>query len=400
MTMTKNLLVVSPVPSHPQDAGNKKRIYSLFKYLQAKSFKIHYLLYDVHGNGYTCNKSSYEAMKAEWDYFDFLLPSPDRHKVFVNLRTKLLNSPRYSAIASKGISLPIQYKIDDWCSDALLNFVNWKCRNFDISTVFVEYVFLSKLLEFLPANIFKVIDTHDVFANRNIYMFKNTINSRFFTTPPKEEIKGLNRADLVIAIQEEEKKYFQAGTTSEVIELTHLEEEKFIYKQYNSLASVGIIASSNPINVRSVQVFLDLIAETNSLSSIKIYIAGSVSVKVSCSLPNVILLGQVDYLEYFYNLADLYINPMIAGTGIKIKTLEAFSYGVPLLSTDIGSVGTGSVFDFHNFPSLKELISHLDNIYYNQTSLNIYQEASKSCFHTYKKNLNLQLDSLLAHVYR
>ncbi|WP_009632911.1 glycosyltransferase family 4 protein [Synechocystis sp. PCC 7509] len=400
MPHSKDLLVVSPVPSHPQDAGNKKRIYSLFKFLQTKSFKIHYLLYDVHGNGYTCDESTYDAMSAEWDYFDFLLPSSDRHKGFGNLRTKLLNSPRYSAIASKGIYLPIQYKIDDWCSDALINFVNWKCKNFAISTVFVEYVFLSKLLEFLPANIFKVIDTHDVFANRNLYMFKNTINSRFFTTSPKEEIKGLNRSNLVIAIQEEEKKYFEERTTSEVIELTHLEEEKFIYKQYNSLTSVGIIASSNPINVRSVQSFLDLIVETKNLSSIKIYIAGSVSGKISCSLPNVVILGQIDYLEHFYNLADLYINPMIVGTGIKIKTLEAFSYGVPLLSTEIGSVGTGSTYKFHNFPNLKELINHLDNLYVNQTSLESYQEASKACFLSYRKNLNLQLNSLLARLDR
>ena len=399
MTLFRDLLVVTPTPSHPQDSGNRKRIYSLFKHLQANSFKIHYVLYNVYNKSF-CNKSSYEAMRGEWDYFDYVLHSNDKYKFVANFKSQIIQSCHYSNIALKGAYLPIQYGIDDWCSDALIKFIKWKCSYFPISTVFVEYVFLSKVLKGLPENTFKVIDTHDVFANRHSSLVKNNIKPNFFTTPTKEEIKGLNRADLVLAIQNEEKRYFEERINPEVIELAHLEDEKFVNREYNFLDSIGIIASSNPINVYSVQKFLDLISEVENLSSLKFYIAGGVSQKIFCSLPNVIILGQVDSLEHFYNMSDLYLNLMIAGTGIKIKTIEAFSYGVPLLSTKFGSDGSGSKFEFHNLPSLEELINYLSNLYSNQASLKLYQEASKSCFYTYKANLNTQLDSLLARLKR
>lgn len=107
------------------------------------------------------------------------------------------------------------------------------------------------------------------------------------------------------------------------------------------------------------------------------------------------MLGQVDCLDNFYKLADLYINPMIVGTGIKIKTIETFAYGVPLLSTEFGTTGTGSSFDFHNFSNLENLIKHLNNLYFSQASLETYQEASQLCFRTYRAKLDSQLNSLL-----
>ncbi|WP_233220930.1 glycosyltransferase [Chlorogloea sp. CCALA 695] len=337
-------------------------------------------------------------MREEWDYFDIVLPSSDFPSVLQKLKTKFIRSSQYSAILSTGLYLPIQYKIDDWCSDSLVNFINWKCSKFFISTIFVEYVFLSKVLVSLPKDILKIIDTHDVFANRHIDLSKNAINSKFFTTSAKEEIKGLNRADLVIAIQEKEKTYFQKQIDSEVIELTHIEERKNIDKKYTCLNSIGLIASSNDINVRSIQIFLDLISEKETLSSLKIYIAGKGSLKISSSSPNVTILGQIDSLDYFYNIADLYVNPMIAGTGIKIKSIEAFSYGVPLLSTKIGCVGTGSNFEFHNYPNLEQLVDQLDKLYLSRTSLSLYQEASQSCFDDYEASLKFQLETLLARL--
>jgi hypothetical protein len=49
-----------------------------------------------------------------------------------------------------------------------------------------------QVLVSLPKDTLKIIDTHDVFANRHIDLSKNAINSKFFTTSSKEEIKGLN----------------------------------------------------------------------------------------------------------------------------------------------------------------------------------------------------------------
>jgi polysaccharide biosynthesis protein PslH len=101
MLLTKDILVVAPTPSHPQDSGNRKRIYSLFKYLQSQSFKIHYVLYNVYNQDFYCNKSSYDEMTQEWDYFDFVLPSRDSHRVLANFRNRFLRSSSYKKLTNK-----------------------------------------------------------------------------------------------------------------------------------------------------------------------------------------------------------------------------------------------------------------------------------------------------------
>jgi Glycosyl transferases group 1 len=44
-------------------------------------------------------------------------------------------------------------------------------------------------------------------------------------------------------------------------------------------------------------------------------------------------LGVVERLEYFYAMVDCIVNPMIGGTGLKIKTIEALGYGRPIIGT-------------------------------------------------------------------
>ncbi|NJR59649.1 MAG: glycosyltransferase family 4 protein [Cyanobacteria bacterium CRU_2_1] len=396
MESCKNILVITPTPSHPQNSGNRKRVHSLFKYFQSHSFNIHFVLYNAYQNDAICNKSNYEEMRQEWDYFDLVMPSPDYHKVLTTFRNRLCKRSLYQQMASKGLT--INFGIDDWCSDSLINFIKWKTRNYAFSAVFIEYVFLSKVAEYIPRNTLKIIDTHDVFANRHNTLVRNGMEASFFSTSKTSEIKGLNRSDLVLAIQEEEKRYFESHLASKVIKVSHIEQEKFVDKEYQTLHSIGIISSLNSINVISIQKFIDLISRSQSLNDLKIYIAGSVCQKISVSLPNVILLNHVDSLANFYALADLYINPMVTGTGIKIKTLEAFSYGVPFLSTQSGSVGISSSFDFHNFLGLEELVEHLEHIYVKNILLKSYQDASKQCFYDYKTKLDSQLELLLSYV--
>lgn len=110
---------------------------------------------------------------------------------------------------------------------------------------------------------------------------------------------------MILAIQENQKKYFEARINPRVMKVSHVQEEKFTDRQYKYLSSIEIISSLNAINVRSVQMFLDLVSVRKSLSTLKIYVAGSVWKKFSCSLPNVFFLGEVDCLNDFYNLADI-----------------------------------------------------------------------------------------------
>ena len=62
-------------------------------------------------------------------------------------------------------------------------------------------------------------------------------------------------------------------------------------------------------------------------------------------------MGRIDRIEDFYSAVDVAINPMIAGTGLKIKTVEAMNFGVPIVSTISGSEGLPVVQKYHALAS-------------------------------------------------
>lgn len=61
--------------------------------------------------------------------------------------------------------------------------------------------------------------------------------------------------------------------------------------------------------------------------------------KFSNKNSNVLLHGFVDNIEVEVQKIDLMLAPIAFGTGIKLKILDAMSYGVPVLTNDIGAEG-------------------------------------------------------------
>ncbi len=55
--------------------------------------------------------------------------------------------------------------------------------------------------------------------------------------------------------------------------------------------------------------------------------------------PGVEVTGRVPDLTPLYRSADIAIVPLLAGTGTRIKILEAFAYGLPVISTRVGYEG-------------------------------------------------------------
>lgn len=83
-------------------------------------------------------------------------------------------------------------------------------------------------------------------------------------------------------------------------------------------------------NVNGILWFLDNAWPmiVNQDSELRLIIGGTVCEKIpEDRYPNIRLLGRVDSLENFYQQGDVVINPVFQGTGLKIKTFEALSYG-------------------------------------------------------------------------
>lgn len=333
-----NILIFSPTPSHPQNAGNRIRIYSLAKYLQNNGNKIIFVYYTQEG----LEKEQQLMMEKEWDKL-----------IVINKNTHYRSS------------YLDHFAIDDWYEKDLGLEIQKIIINNKIDIVLCTYIFQSKILEFIPDRIMKIIDTHDKFSNRHIMLQDANLKADFFYTIESEESIGLNRADIIIAIQDKEARFFKTISDKRVEVVGHIDNIKFLENESTITTSdkinIGFVGSANTINIESLKLFLENFIVLNKLytKQVNIKIVGEVCSKINIKHESVEYMGFVDSLEEFYKDIDLIINPLIIGTGLKIKTVEALSFGKPVLSTIIGFEGISSKSQFHNCKDIESLIDKL-----------------------------------------
>ena len=54
---------------------------------------------------------------------------------------------------------------------------------------------------------------------------------------------------------------------------------------------------------------------------------------------NIIYAGFVDDISIYFKAADIFLNPIQAGGGVKTKAIEALSYNCTVISTELGALG-------------------------------------------------------------
>lgn len=254
-------------------------------------------------------------------------------------------------------------KIDDWMSDDLLNFVRYLDQYYSFELSICHYNFLSLALTALSKKAYKVIYTHDVFVRRNEKLLNIGLNEKdfYFSCSRGEERKGLKRADLVLAIQDKEANYIKnyLGITK-VLTLPFIPKKK--YKKEPSLAGekahqrvspkkddnifvLGYFGGTHGPNVLAFNRFLKALGYQKN---IKILIGGGISsFYTSDPKSNIEVLGFVHNVNDFYERCDLCVNPDTLESGMKIKTIEAMIYGVPVVCTKVASLGLNSKEPLH-----------------------------------------------------
>jgi glycosyltransferase involved in cell wall biosynthesis len=113
---------------------------------------------------------------------------------------------------------------------------------------------------------------------------------------------------------------------------------------------------------------------------ITIYVVGSISSVIEQNTPNAYVLGPVDDLDDFYSRYDLYINPDILESGLKFKTLEALSYGRPVICTKAASTGIEVVKQYHQCASIREAAQLTKKCVKNPMLLGEMAEESKRVY--------------------
>ncbi|MCW2276430.1 glycosyltransferase [Rhodoblastus acidophilus] len=313
-----DVLVVSPTPSHPQDHGNRKRIFEICAELKRQGARIHFVHYPAEHDWRHQWPLKHEAeMRAAWDSYQLVAPSRALHCD----------------------SIGEDHEIDEWADPGLAHYLAWACRVRAYDMVIVNYTWLSFCLEAIPSAVFKVCDTHDVFADRRRLLQANGIAPEFFHTTREEEAKGLSRADLVWAIKKAEQDYFERDLgLPNCLTMLHAEPERGWWTRPPSTDGwlrAGVIGARNNVNRRNLEEFLNLAlpAIERYMAPVKIVVAGGCSADfLDWSHPNLEVIGRVAEVEDFYRAVDVVLAPMKFSTGLKIKVSEALASGAPLLA--------------------------------------------------------------------
>ena len=237
------LLIISPIPTDPQTAGNRARVSNLIAILE-------HLGHDVTFAYVPYETADYQAMELRLGSRLHILRSegPPLHTLVGRAKRKILR-----ALSLRSAHL---WCVDDWFDNGLLSQVMRLQNTGGFDTVLIEYVFLSKLATLFPESVRTIIDTHDLMGDRHKIYLKSGMQPFWFATQPEEEIRALNRADAVIAIQEEEAAYLRQRVSSEVFCVGYIGSLDSAPLPDPGGTRILFVGSANPINVQGLEWFL------------------------------------------------------------------------------------------------------------------------------------------------
>jgi hypothetical protein len=256
----------------------------------------------------------------------------------------------------------------------------------------VNYVWFSRALRLAPSGCVKVVDTHDVFGDRHKRLVADGVAPAWFYTTPEQEGLGLDRADAVIAIQEDEANVLRARTRTPVIVVGHLLPANFRPPRKTAARpTVGYIASTNPTNVYSYRRLEEAIRRRPGVEGkFDFMLAGPICRVVSPTVFRTI--GEVGDVESFYDEADIVVNPNLGGTGLKIKSVEALSYGRPFVCTADSMIGVETQSAAHRCSDPEEIVAALDDL----QSIEALAAASRAAFAKYQQTQLAAVERLIS----
>lgn len=290
--------------------------------------------------------------------------------------------------------------IDDWLDDRLLAACSRMLANYDYAAVVAHQPWLSGVLRLAPPAARKVLFMHDDFALRAERFEKQGLKRRdaFFSISGEEQAKALNRADTVLAVTDVEREAF-SGLVSEKVKVftakIPLVDNTRQKRPANKRLVAGIMASANYNNRVAVADFVRRWENERALcQNARLIIAGNICSFVNTSERSVIMLGRVASPDSFYCKLDVAVNPDCGGTGIKLKSLEALSFGVPLVCSQAGSAGLDTASSWHRLEGRGEMILALKRLLANRSELEIMGATSRNLFYAYN-NMQGYLEAMV-----
>jgi hypothetical protein len=366
-----HLLMVSPIPSHPERQGNSARIRALGQAMQAAGFVVHFLYYTMEG----LTPEQRRDMTLCWDAVH-VVP----------------NDPRIASEPNRD-----GYRLDDWWDPRVAETARALHRRWRFAAVIVHYVWFSAVLEAFDSDLVRIIDTHDIFGGRDRILREAGLAPSWFFTSEADEARGLDRADIVLAIHGGEAAHFRALGHRDVRVVGHLlgQRTRLIRPRRDERLTVGYLASGNPLNLASFERLRAALAVNPAGDRLRCVLAGSICAHLRSESDPFVIAGTVDKIDRFYDSIDLVVNPMSGGTGLKIKSVEALFQGMPLLATASAMTGLPTGHPYHSLPDPEAMAEILRRNRFGPRELAALARASRASASLYAESVRAGLNGVV-----
>jgi len=245
--------------------------------------------------------------------------------------------------------------------------------------VIISYVEFASLVKNLVGS-YTILDSHDFLTLQNKTKGKGDFSNQQLGKMFGQELSSMALFNEIwtFSIQE---KYIYEQFTGKFVRLIPVSMPFHVVEYRQKKIDLIYVASDNPHNVVSIKWFLEKVFPL--LKNVNLHVIGKICAHVPV-MDNVVKLGLVDDLQQYYEQAKVCICPMLSGTGIKIKVLEALSFGIPVVTNQRGVDGLFNKSDNGCLVSLDEH-SFASNIIQLLEKDDFYKEQSRQAS-VYMKN--------------
>ena len=342
------ILFITPAPLFPEFGGNRQRMKSVCSALMQEGYVID-LFYagfdqidEKHSQFFNGNILEYHIPGG--------LADGNLKKRFEEIRNGLLikASRLKRKVLQNENSARYNQSLFDYRNITKIDLLKGQVKEKVYGAIILNYATHAHYFDLFDDKPVKILDTHDRLSNRyKIFTDHGEKPAGWKSLTPSDEKKAINKADVVWAITENEKDHFINMTESRVprvLTVPHLAKFKPVETEHEEKSkNVLVVSGKGKINISGINWFLENVWPdvTDQISNAKLLVAGSICDKENELSPtkNVQYLGRYNNPEEVYSKADICINPMLYGTGLKIKTLEALSFGKRVISTREGASG-------------------------------------------------------------
>ena len=240
-------------------------------------------------------------------------------------------SQRCAAVAPRAILQSLDLPLRGTMPDAL-HAVRRHFEQQAPQACIVEFLRLAWMRQAMPPGVLTLLDTHAVASEHDA----SVLGGRAFSA--EQERRQLQAFDRVIAICEPDAAVFRGWLGDERVVLAPYAHPVVPLPLRPHIEHLLVVAGDYGPNIEGLQWLLDEAWPALRAKGLQLHVVGAVGPAMKLvTADGLHVHGVVPDLGAAYAAADLCINPVRLGGGLKIKTVEALAHGRPLVTTSHGA---------------------------------------------------------------